>query len=105
MYNIRRENYIKQVKDQSLSFIFSGVSPQKSNDQNYHFSVNRNFYYLTGIKQQNVVLLMAKGADKNNSYLFIEAIDPVKALWNGAGLSFEEASKLTEIPLENIKEI
>ncbi|MFA5471329.1 MAG: aminopeptidase P family protein [Acholeplasmataceae bacterium] len=105
MYNIRRENYLKQVKDQSLSFIFSGVAPQKSNDQNYHFSVNRNFYYLTGIKQQNVVLLMAKGADKNNSYLFIEAIDPVKALWDGAGLSFEEASKLTEIPLENIKEI
>ncbi len=105
MFNQRRERYLKEVKDQSLSFIFSGVAPQKSNDQNYHFSVNRSFYYLTGIKQQNVVLMMVKGNEKTNSYLFIEAIDPVKALWDGAGLSFEEASELTEIPLENIKEI
>ncbi len=105
MYKLRREHYLEQVKDQSLSFIFSGRAPQKSNDQNYHFSVNRNFYYLTGVKQQNVCLLLAKGQGQGQSYLFIESIDPVKALWDGAGLTKEEASELTEIPLENIKNI
>ncbi len=105
MYKLRREHYLEQVKDQSLSFIFSGRAPQKSNDQNYHFSVNRNFYYLTGVKQQNVCLLLAKGQGQGQSYLFIESIDPIKALWDGAGLTKEEASELTEIPLENIKDI
>ncbi len=105
MLNKRREDYLKQVNDQSISVLFSGVPPQKSNDQNYHFSVNRNFYYLTHIKQTHVALVMIKGIDQESSYLFIETIDPVKALWDGAGLTFLEASQISEIPLENIKDI
>ncbi len=105
MYKKRREAYLNQISDQSISLFFSGIAPQKSNDQNYHFSVNRNFYYLTGINQQNVVLMTVKGNNQESSYLFIETIDPVKALWDGAGLSFEEASEVSGIDLANIKDI
>ena len=105
MFEQRRQNYFKEVKDLSISFLFSGVAPQKSNDQNYHFSVNRSFFYLTGIKQQNVVLMMVKGNEKTDSYIFIDKIDPVKALWDGAGLTFEEASQKAEVPLANVKDI
>jgi Xaa-Pro aminopeptidase len=105
MYNQRRDAYFNQISDQSISLFFSGVAPQKSNDQNYHFSVNRNFYYLTGINQQNVVLMTVKGNQETQSFIFIETIDPVKALWDGAGLSFEEASKVSGVSLENIKDI
>ncbi|AUD65089.1 hypothetical protein BK011_05120 [Tenericutes bacterium MZ-XQ] len=105
MFAQRRDQYFNEVKDLSISFLFSGVAPQKSNDQNYHFSVNRNFFYLTGIKQQNVVLMMVKGNEKTDSFIFIEKIDPVKALWDGAGLTFEEASQQAEVPLEHVKDI
>lgn len=105
MFAQRRDKYFNEVKDLSISFLFSGIAPQKSNDQNYHFSVNRNFFYLTGIKQQNVVLMMVKGNEKTDSFIFIEKIDPVKALWDGAGLTFEEASKKAEVPLEHVKDI
>ncbi len=105
MLNQRRQRYFDAVENQSLSFIFSGRAPQKSADQNYPFSVNRQFYYMTGIDQQNVCLVLAKGEGKSDAYLFIETIDPVKALWDGAGLTFEEASKKADIPLENIKDI
>ncbi|MCD4827185.1 MAG: aminopeptidase P family protein [Acholeplasmataceae bacterium] len=105
MYKKRREAYLNQISDQSISLFFSGIAPQKSNDQYYHFSVNRNFYYLTGINQQNVVLMTVKGSNQESSYLFIETIDPVKALWDGAGLSFEEASEVSGIDLANIKDI
>lgn len=105
MLKRRREIYLREIKETAISIFFSGVAPQKSNDQNYPFSVNRNFYYLTHVNQQDVVLMMVKGNGSEDSYLFLETIDPVKALWDGAGLSFEEASKLTEIPLENIKDI
>lgn len=105
MFAQRRDKYFNEVKDLSISFLFSGIAPQKSNDQNYHFSVNRNFFYLTGIKQQNVVLMMVKGNEKTDSFIFIEKIDPVKALWDGAGLTFEEASQKAEVPLEHVKDI
>ncbi len=83
MYNQRRTNYLNQIQKHSLSVFFSGHAPQKSSDQNYPFSVNRNFFYLTGIEQENVVLLLAKGEEKTESYLFIAENDPVKVLWDG----------------------
>ena len=57
----RRQNYVQEVLDQSLSFFFAGHAPQKSADQHYPFEVNRNFYYLSGINQEQAVLLIAKG--------------------------------------------
>jgi len=105
MYKQRRTNYLNQIKSNALSLFFSGRAPQKSNDQYYPFSVNRNFFYLTGIDQENVVLLIAKGKQETVSYLFIAENDPVKVLWDGAGLSFEEASKAAEIELENVRAI
>ena len=108
MQQKRREHYVSQMKEHSLSLFFSGKAPQRSADQNYLFSVNRNFFYLTGIDQQNVILLIAKGKEKSDTYLFIETIDPVKALWDGAGLSFEEAANISGIdqayirPLESL---
>jgi Xaa-Pro aminopeptidase len=105
MFNLRRQNHLNQLDTPALSFFFSGKAPQKSGDQKYPFSVNRNFFYLTGIDQEDVVLVLAKGKDRADAYLFIETVDPIKALWDGAGLSFEEAAHLSEIPLENIKDI
>lgn len=105
MYKLRRDNYLKYVDQGSLSFFFSGVEIQRSQDANYPFSVDRNFYYLTGINQANVVLVSVKGEFQEESFLFIEPFDPIKALWDGAGLSFEEAANISEIPLKNIRAI
>ena len=91
MLEKRRLNYANHVLDQSMSLLFSGFAPIRTSDELYPFTVNRNFYYLTGIEQENVCLVIIKGAGNVKSYLFIEKIDPIKALWDGAGLTFEEA--------------
>ncbi|MCR3905895.1 MAG: aminopeptidase P family protein [Tenericutes bacterium] len=105
MYKKRRELYLEKIESNSLSLFFSGKAPQRSNDQNYPFSVNRNFFYLTGIDQQNVCLLIAKGEKNSACYLFIEKVDPIKALWDGAGYSFEEAAKVSDLEVKDIKDI
>lgn len=105
MYKQRRTTYLDQVKSNSLSVFFSGRAPQKSNDQYYPFSVNRNFFYLTGIDQENVCLLLAKGKEETATYLFISENDPVKVLWDGAGLTFEEASQIAQLNIKDINEI
>src|SRR5690606_9591573 len=88
----------------SSSILFSGLAPHKSADSHYPFVVNRNFYYLTGIDQANTVLVMVKGEHKTDSFLFIDGFDPVKALWEGAGLSFEEASQISGMDIDNGRE-
>lgn len=105
MYDIRRENYLKYVDQGSISLFFSGVAPQRSQDDHYPFSVNRNFFYLTGIDQENVCLVMVKGVERTESFIFMEPIDPIKALWDGAGYSFSEASDKALVPLANVKDI
>ncbi|MDO9628815.1 MAG: aminopeptidase P family protein [Acholeplasmataceae bacterium] len=105
MFKERRLAYLENLAPRTLSLFFSGKAPQKSSDQHYLFSVNRNFFYLTGIDQQNVCLLLAKGENESKAYLFIEPVDPVKALWDGAGYTFGEASDASEIDLIDIKDI
>ena len=46
---------------QSFIDLFSGNAYQRSADQDFPFSVNRNFYYLTGINQPNVIFVLVKG--------------------------------------------
>jgi len=105
MNQLRRNQYAKNVEAHTLSLFFSGKSLQKSGDQHFPFAVNRNFYYLTGIVQENVVLLIAKGDVNVESYIFLEETDPVKALWDGAGLTFEQAASISEIDIKNVRDI
>lgn len=105
MFKKRRNDYLNLVSNESLSIFYSGFAPHLSNDAYYPFHVNKNFWYLTNIDQAGAILLMGKSKALKDSYLFIKKIDPVEALWVGASLSFEEASKLSGIPLENIKDI
>lgn len=101
----RRENYLNLVDEKSISIFYSGRAMHKSNDSYFPFSVNRNFFYLTNIEQEDVILVIVKGTNKSDSFLFIEKVDPIKALWDGATLTFEEASEKSNIPLTNIKDI
>lgn len=105
MIKKRRDKYLNLANDKSVSLFYSGNLKHKSNDQYFKFEVNRNFFYLTNINQDNVVLVLIKGNNKLETFLFIEKQDPIKALWDGATLTFEEASKLSEIPLTNILDI
>jgi Xaa-Pro aminopeptidase len=105
MYQNKREHYFNRIEAKSLSLFFSGKSKEKSADQHFPFCVNRNFYYLSGIHVENAALLLAKSETKTESYLFIEVVDPIKALWDGEGLSFEKASEISGVDVKNIKNI
>ena len=59
-FSNNRKRFLDQLEGNCVAFFHSGIAPVKSNDQDMHpFSVNRNFYYLTGIDEQNVFLIPA----------------------------------------------
>src|SRR5690554_1673002 len=102
MLKERRNKYFNLVNEQSISVFYSGVAPHLSADSYYPFYVNKNFWYLSGINQANSYLVLIKGTTENQVYLFLEKQDPQLALWVGESLSFEKASKLSEVNLTNI---
>ncbi|HHX80704.1 MAG TPA: aminopeptidase P family protein [Acholeplasmataceae bacterium] len=95
-YTQNRENYFNKIENNSLSLFFSGLTYPKSADEDFEFEVNKNFYYLTGINQANVVLAIIK-RETPKTILFIEKNDPVLSKWVGRKLEKEEASEISGI--------
>ena len=56
----RRQKLLEGKNAPGMVCIFSGKAPMKSLDQAYPFCVDRNFYYLTGIERENMILVMRK---------------------------------------------
>lgn len=96
-YINNRKRYLNSIKDNSVTILFSGNIIPKSCDQDYPFSVNRNFYYLTGINQANVILVLVKGINGSKEYLLIEENDEYMAKWVGMKLTVEEATEISGI--------
>jgi len=99
-YINNRKRYIDCINDNSVTVLFSGNTFQRTADQDYPYSVNRNFYYLTGINQANVIFVLVKGINGIKEYLLIEENDPVLVKWVGMKLTKEEAQEISGI--ENV---
>jgi Xaa-Pro aminopeptidase len=100
----RRTALAHHLTDHSVLLLHAGVAKHRSQDSYFSFEVSRNFFYLTGITQAGTILLLHKKDDANlTATLFIEASDPIKAKWDGAVLTKEEASSISGIEVANIR--
>ena len=102
-YTNNRKNLLDKLEGTGVILLYSGMAPVKSNDQDMSpFSVNRNFYYLTGIDTQNVWLLLAKTKNGPRTWLFIDQPDEEIIKWNGKMLTREEASERSGIKSSSV---
>ncbi|MFJ8354475.1 aminopeptidase P family protein [Bacillus paramycoides] len=92
-----RERLVKTLPEESITILFAGQAPHMSADAHYKFVPNRNFYYLTGINEPNVIFMLKKFGNSVEETLFIEKSDPVLEKWVGKTVSKEEAEKLSGI--------
>ena len=103
-YSNNRKRFLEQLEGNCVAFFHSGVAPVKSNDQDMHpFSVNRNFYYLTGIDEQNVWLVLSKNANGTTETLFIAQPDEFLIKWNGEMITPQQASERSGIPVSSVR--
>jgi len=102
-YKNRRSAFFKQMADYSLALFASGKAPFKSRDQLYPFTVNKNFYYLTGLVRENFILALLKDKDTHYVFLFIEEPSDYATKWLGSRMTISEANELSGINVENIK--
>ena len=94
---IRRKKVFEQMKDNSVALFFSGVSKVASEDEALPFCVNKNFFYLTNIKQEHSALMLIKGIGERRTYLFIDPYSELKEKWTGKRLTPEKAMALSDI--------
>lgn len=97
VFESRRKRLIESVEDNSTVILFSGKAIYKSEDETYPFSVNRNFYYLTGLKEESVILVMNKFNNQISEFLFLLPYDEELAKWVGGRISKEDAKAISGI--------
>lgn len=92
-----RAKFAQQMEDNSTAVFFSGKAPRQSADQEYHFFVDRNFFYFTGIDKENMVLVINKIAGKITEQLYIPAVNEMFEKWFGILLRKEEAIEISGV--------
>ncbi|MBT2579865.1 aminopeptidase P family protein [Bacillus sp. ISL-8] len=92
-----RERLVNTLPDESITILFAGQAPHMSADAHYKFVPNRNFYYLTGIDEPNVIFMLKKFGKSVEETLFIEKSDPVMEKWDGKTVSKEDAEQISGI--------
>ncbi len=92
----KRKKVLEQMKENTLCVLTAGPYVKATSDESYPFCVNRNFYYLTGIDEADVILVLYK-ADVNREVLYIKKADLQKEKWVGKTISYEEAKEASGI--------
>ena len=94
-YQERRKKLLKSIPEGSAVILFAGSLKKSSADASYDFVVNRNFYYLTGIAQENSILMLVKSYGETYELLFVDEKNENKEKWVGIKLSLEEARDIS----------
>ncbi len=96
-FEARRKKVFEQMKDNSVAILFSGVSKIASADEMLPFVANKNFFYLTNIKQEHSILMLIKSLGEKKTYLFVDPYSELKEKWTGKRLTVDKAMLLSDI--------
>lgn len=87
------------MQENSVLYIYSGKSILFSADEEMPFKCDYNFYYLTGINKENMILEIKKLNGVMQDALYIQNFDPVLAKWIGPRMLADEAKEISNVML------
>ena len=97
IFKRRRDFIASYMEDNSFLILFSGEKIRKSSDQFYKFTPNKNFMYLTGLRNDNLIFLMKKEKDTYKTIIFIENRSKDLVKWIGNTVTEEECNSISDI--------
>lgn len=92
VYFSRRQRLAQLLPGGSGALIFSGEEIPLGVDMTYPFSVDRNFYYLTGLDMPGAAVFVSSMGCK----LFLPPFDPKREIYEGPQLSFRELCEIAQ---------
>jgi len=92
-YKKRRDLLVKKLSNNSVAVILSAQGMTRSNDTDYPYRQDSNFYYLSGFKEDNAALVFVKTKKVKKTILFVQKKDRTLELWSGERVGVKEAKK------------
>ena len=95
----RRDEVRKRMPEKSVAVFFSSPIRNRSNDVDFLYHQDPNFYYLTGWKEPHAVLLIYKEKQKDeigfyNEKIYVRERDAYREMWDGKRKGVEGALKM-----------
>ena len=93
----RRARVLEKLAPDTMLVLFSAGTKVYSNDVEYEFRQDSTLHYLTGIEQEETVLVLMPGNKTRREVLFVRAPDARREHWNGHTLTKAEATARSAI--------
>lgn len=93
----RRSRLMARIGPDTMVVLFSAPARVYSGDVNYEYHQDPNLYYLTGLDQEETVLVLMPGNPNTREVLFIKDRNPDREHWTGPLLARDEARDRTGI--------
>ncbi len=99
LFTINRKNFVLRTKPRSVALFFANDEFPRSGDQNFIFKQNPDFFYLTGIDQEQSILLLFPDCPNSlyKEVLFLRQTNEHIAVWEGHKYTKEEAKTASGI--------
>lgn len=97
-----REAFLDRLPEGTAVFVFAGTTRQMTQDSDYRFLPDRNFYYLTGINVPSCKLMLLKKEGECRLMLFVPPKDDFTERWHGRRRTPEEYAEISGIDVEDI---
>ena len=103
IFTINRKNFVLRTKSDSVAIFHANDEFPKNGDQTFPFKQNADFFYLTGIDQEQSILILYPDCPNPlyKEVLFLRQTNEYIAIWEGHKYTKEEARKVSGI--ENIQ--
>ncbi|MDW7658821.1 MAG: aminopeptidase P N-terminal domain-containing protein [Bacillota bacterium] len=96
-FSTNRDRLLDQLGDPALALLTSGRPPHRTADEDYPFWTDRNYFYLSGLEQEDCVLLLLRAKGQTRQILFIPEQDPMFERWRGHRAGPDEATACSGI--------
>ncbi len=84
------EEFMRRMAPKSVAIIPGAREATRSNDTNYRFRQDSDFFYLTGFEEPDAIAVV-KPAETNKYSLFVRPRDPEREIWDGRRAGVEGA--------------
>ncbi|TKB48677.1 Xaa-Pro aminopeptidase [Ferrimonas sediminicola] len=95
-FKAHRQQLMAALPEGSVAMLFAARECTRSNDTEYHFRQNSDFFYLTGFNEPDAVLLLRPGQTPE-SVIFVRPTDKLAEIWHGRRLGVEAAPEALQL--------
>ena len=94
-----RQRFISKMKPNSMAIFHSNDQMPRSGDQTFYFRQNADLYWLTGIDQEDTMLILYPDSPRPEyrEVLLLRKTNEVIAVWEGHKYTIEEAKKASGV--------